>query len=142
MNTLFRNVVAAPRGLPDPVPAPVRPLAKVFVRDLVLPAEVGVYAHEHGRTQRIRVNLDLAVLDRVGPVRDEIADVVSYEDAVNIVAAIVAEGHVKLIETLAERVAERLLTDVRIQSATIRVEKLDAFQDCASVGIEITRARS
>ena len=38
-------------------------LRHVFLRDLMLDAAIGVYASEHGRRQRIRVNVDLAVED-------------------------------------------------------------------------------
>ncbi|HYE50858.1 MAG TPA: dihydroneopterin aldolase [Azospirillaceae bacterium] len=139
MNTLFAQVVAAPRPASPDRARP--PTARVFVRDLVLPAVVGIYAHEKTAPQRLRVGLDLEVLDRVGARRDDIADVVSYEDAINTVRALVAEGHVNLVETLAERIAARLLEDARVLSATVRLEKLDAFPDAGSVGIEITRVR-
>ncbi|HYC01659.1 MAG TPA: dihydroneopterin aldolase [Azospirillaceae bacterium] len=131
-----------------PAAAPVQtatviaaPTMRVFVRDLNLQAVVGIYAHEKVGPQRIRVSLDLEALDRGAHRRDEIADVVSYEDAINLVRGIVAEGHVNLIETLAERIAQGLLDDRRILAATVKVEKLDVFPDAASVGIEITRRR-
>lgn len=134
--TLFTQVTTpAARVLPG------RPLATVLVRDLVLPALVGIYDHERAAPQRVRVNLELRVLDRVGPKRDAIDDVVSYEDAVNSVKAVVGAGHVNLLETLAEDIADSLLSDPRVQTATVRLEKLDAFADCAAVGIEIVRGR-
>ncbi|WP_114395430.1 dihydroneopterin aldolase [Oleisolibacter albus] len=138
--TLFAQVTR-----PAPVPVQIhsvkRSPARIFVRDLVLPALVGIYDREKGAAQRLRINLDLTVADWTPQVRDEITAVVSYEDAVNRVTALVRQGHVHLLETLAERIAADLLADSRIQSATIRLEKLDAFADCASVGVEITRGR-
>ena len=47
----------------------------------------------------------------------------------------------KLVETLAERIAEQCLADLRVQIARIRVEKLDVFADVGSVGVEIVRQR-
>lgn len=132
MNKLFARVTATPSSAAD------RPLVRVFVRDLVMDAAIGVYEHEKGRTQRIRVNIDLGV-DL--PVRgtDNLADVVSYEDVVVAVRQIVGSGHVNLVETLAERIADRCLVDRRVRTARIRVEKLDAFADTGSVGVEIER---
>jgi dihydroneopterin aldolase len=111
---------------------------RVFVRDLVLDARIGVYAHEHGRTQRIRINIDLGV-DL--PVRgtDELADVVSYETVVTGTREIVASGHVRLVETLAERIADRCLADRRVRTVRVRVEKLEVFPDAAGAGVEIER---
>lgn len=117
-------------------------LRHVFVRDLVLEASIGVHAHEHQARQRIRINLDLAVLEGADPLTDELADVVCYEDIVARVRAIVAEGHVRLVETLAERIAAACLRDPRVPVARVRVEKLDVFADAASVGVEIERRNS
>ena len=125
-------------------------LRHVFLRDMVLLASVGVHAHEHEARQRLRINVDLAVLDdvadhvsaglsRAAPARDELSRVVDYEAVANRVRAIVASGHVRLVETLAERLAEACLLDERVRSARIRVEKLDIFDDIAAVGVEIER---
>ena len=51
-------------------------------------------------------------------------------------------GHVQLVETLAERMAEALMADGRIFLVRVRVEKLDVFADAASAGVEIERRRS
>lgn len=118
----------------------------MFIRDLVLNAQIGVYAHEQGRTQRVRVNLDLAVEDQqadnfsrpaVGV--DDLKRVVDYDRIVKAVREMVTTGHVQLVETLAERVAELCLQDARVHRAKVMIEKLDVFPDAASVGVEIER---
>jgi 7,8-dihydroneopterin aldolase/epimerase/oxygenase len=125
-----------------------RGLRHVFLRDLVLPASIGVHPHEHQGPQRIRINVDLGVLDdgaqplsRVPVGRDQLSRVVDYQALANRVRAIVAAGHVRLVETLAERIAEACLEDPRVELARIRVEKLDVFADAASAGVEIERRR-
>jgi dihydroneopterin aldolase len=119
----------------------------VFVRDLMLDARIGVHRHEKKKQQRIRVNLDMAV--REGPMRegsprmrDQLDEVVCYEKIVVAVRALIGQGHVNLVETLAERVAALCLQDARVISARVRVEKLDVFEDATSVGVEIERFRS
>lgn len=123
-----------------------RALRHVFVRDMVLPASIGVYPHEHAAMQRVRVNVDLGVeddgaraLSRTAVGWDELARVVSYERVAVEVRRIVGAGHVNLVETLAERIAEACLADHRVLVARIRVEKLDVFPDAASAGVEIER---
>ncbi len=120
----------------------------MFIRDLVLASSIGVHAHEHAAAQRIRINLDLAVTDdgveklsRPAVGHDDLARVVDYEAIVNQVRAVVAAGHVNLVETLAERIAETCLADQRIVAARVRVEKLDVFADAASAGVEVERRR-
>ncbi len=115
-------------------------MRRVFLRDMVLDGSIGVLAHEHGRTQRIRINVDLAVEEEpAGPARDELALVVDYARLAARVRETVAAGHVRLVETLAERIAAASLFDPRIRSVRVRVEKLDVFDDMAAVGVEIER---
>ena len=112
---------------------------RMFVRDLILPCSIGVHRHERDAPQKIRINLDLAVEDDGALRDDELADVVSYEDVVDGVRAVVGPDHVNLIETLAERIAERCLDDPRVPWVRVRVEKLDVLPDVGSAGIEIER---
>lgn len=123
-------------------------LRHVFLRDMVLQASIGVHPPEHEATQRVRINVDLGVeddgarpLSRTAVGRDELARVVDYERIANDVRRIVTAGHVRLAETLAERIAEACLSDSRVRLARIRVEKLDVFPDSVSAGVEIERRR-
>ncbi len=120
--------------------APDERLRRVFVRDLVLSCLIGVHRHERDGKQRVRVNLDLDVEDTGEMVGDRLVNVVSYEDLVEELRALAAAGHINLVETLAERIAEVCLDDRRVRRARIRVEKLDVFADAASVGVEIERS--
>ncbi len=112
----------------------------MFVRDLVLPCRIGVYDREQAATQRVRINLDLGVEDSPAP-GDRIDEVVCYDELVVQVRALLAGPHVNLVETLAEQIAGLCLADARVLSARVRVEKLDALPDAASVGVEIERTR-
>jgi 7,8-dihydroneopterin aldolase/epimerase/oxygenase len=116
-------------------------LRHVFVRDLEVMALIGIYDHEKVKPQRIIVNIDLSVHEAEGPITDEISHVVSYEIIAKKVETIVAEGHVNLVETLAERFAESCLKDKRVAAARVRIEKPDIIPNARSVGVEIERGR-
>lgn len=111
----------------------------VFVRDLVLMALIGIHDFEHDDPQRLRVNLDLAVREGEGGLDDKIDSVVCYESLVNGVQEIINTGHVGLVETMAETIAEMCLEDTRVRSVRVRVEKLDIIEAAGSVGVEIER---
>ena len=114
----------------------------VFLRDMVLMASIGVYAHEHTAAQRIRVNVDLAVEDDgVSVGRDDLARVVDYAKLADMVRTMCAAEHVRLVETLAERMAMAALSDQRVIAARITVEKLDIFPDAVSAGVTVERRR-
>lgn len=118
----------------------------VFLRDLTLLASIGIYPHEHASRQRVRINLDLLVDDETALAglmvgADELVRVVDYEKIAARVREIVASGHTRLVETLAERIAEACLVDKRVCVTRVRVEKLDVFADADAAGVEIERSR-
>jgi 7,8-dihydroneopterin aldolase/epimerase/oxygenase len=123
-----------------PPEATLRGESRILVRDLMLNARIGLHQHERIARQRIRVNLDLAVADN-GPIDDDYDKVVCYGELVTGVRHVVGAGHVNLVETLAERIAAMCLSDPRVLSARVRVEKLDVFPEAESVGVEIERFR-
>jgi dihydroneopterin aldolase len=112
---------------------------RIFVRDLEMIASVGVHAHEKIKPQRIRVSIDLSVGPRAPDATDTVDTVLSYENVVKAIRAIVATGHFHLIETLAERVAAACLTHYSVSAVKVKIEKPDIFPDAATVGIEIER---
>ena len=94
----------------------------MFVRDLVLPVEIGAYAHERGHTQRVRFNVDVEVSASRGRRH---ALVFSYDVIMDAIKIILAAGHVELVETIAERLAESVLLHERVRAVEVQVEKLD-----------------
>ena len=116
-------------------------LRHVFVRDLEVTAKLGIYEHEQVTPQRIIVNIDLSVREGDNPLIDDISNVVSYEIVVKKVDAIIAKGHVSLVETLCELIAAACLKDRRVVAARVRIEKPDIIPNARSVGVEIERVR-
>jgi dihydroneopterin aldolase len=118
----------------------VRGMRHVFIRNLELPAHIGVYRQEEGRTQKVRINVDLAT-DDIADTKDMLENVVDYHVIEKRIRAIIAEGHVRLAETLAERIAAGCFEDTRVRTVRVRVEKLEALTHAEAVGIEIERTR-
>ena len=109
----------------------------VFIRDLVLDAAIGAYETEQGRAQRIRINVHLTLADSDADYGDKLENVICYDSLVADIKSILAAGHINLVETLAEKIAATTLVDKRVASIRVRVEKLDAVREAASVGVEI-----
>ena len=112
---------------------------KIFVRDFVLPVEIGAYSFEHGHTQKVRFDVTADVL-RVTASPEDMRHVFSYDLIMDGIRAIVARGHVQLSEALAEQVAAHVLEDPRVARVTVRVEKLELGP--GGVGVEIERQRA
>lgn len=112
----------------------------IFVRDLVTDMQIGVFDSEKGRTQRVRVNLEVEPALWPDEKRDDITETVSYDDLVKIVFRHTGGGHVHLVETLAERIASDALSESPIRWIRVRIEKLDIYP-YAVPGVEIFRAK-
>jgi 7,8-dihydroneopterin aldolase/epimerase/oxygenase len=103
---------------------------------------IGIYAHERQRPQRVRISVDLDVVDPGSFATDDFATVLNYEFVVEGVQRLLAKGHIDLVETLAERVAALCLEDPRATRATVTVEKLDIYPQSEGVGVSIVRGRA
>ena len=114
---------------------------RIFLRDLVVRLSIGVHEHEHRRPQQVRVNVELVVRHPGVGFRDEIAAVLSYEGLVEGIRQVAERGHIKLIETLADHIADLCLADSRVLQAEVRIEKLEVFPDAASVGVVMCKTR-
>lgn len=114
----------------------------VRIRNLVLAMSIGVHDHEKVAPQRVSISVELQLDYPVGGFGDALyRKVVCYETLIGRIKETAAEGHVILVETFAERVADLALTDRRVQSVAVDVEKLDIFDDCDAVGTTIEKAR-
>ena len=114
---------------------------RIILRDLVVPMSIGIHDHEHQSPQPVRISVELTVRHPGPGFRDEIVAVVSYESLVEGIRRVAAAGHIKLIETLADRIADLCLAEERILAVEVRVEKLEVFADATSVGVVMTRTR-
>lgn len=141
--TIHDRARAAWAEIPVPAIAEAsRPARRVFVRDLLLDALIGIYPEERVKPQKLLVNLELWVAETPGEPPRSYAEVVCYENLVKRTKALLAEGHVDLVETLAERLAAICLEDDRVLRTRVRVEKPEAIAEAAGVGVEIERRRA
>jgi dihydroneopterin aldolase len=113
-------------------------LDHIFVRDFVMPVRIGAYAHEEEKPQKVRFDIDVTIA-RSGHVAEDMRDVFSYDLIMDAIRIVVARGHLPLVETLAERIAELLLGHPRVAGVRVRVEKMDLGP--GGVGVEIKRER-
>ena len=118
--------MTSPATSPTPIAiAPAVTALKVFVRELSIDAEVGVNPDEYGRCQPLLIDVELDVIPPASC--EHIADTVNYETVVLAARALAAEGHCKLIEAFAERLARACLQDPRVTAARIRIQKPQAL---------------
>lgn len=111
---------------------------EVFVRGLEIEAGIGVHAHEHGRLQRLVLDVSLTL----APVTvTRLDDTYDYERIAAAARGLVAAGHIGLVETFAQDLAAALAADPRVMAVRVRVEKPGALGGAAAPGCEIAWRR-
>ena len=116
------------------------PRDRIFLSNHVREFEIGAYADEFGVTQRIRFDVMLDVRRFEITDDDEVASIVSYDLIVESIDTLIQGPRIKLLETLAERLAALVLDERRVIAAHIRIEKLDRV--IGALGVEITRTQT
>ena len=110
---------------------------RITLRDHVVEAEIGAYRGERGRRQRLRFGIAVDV--RPPRAGDDVDRIVSYDLLAEAVARELATERLNLLETLAERIAARVLAPEAALAARVSVEKLDLGP--GALGVEIARRR-
>ena len=95
----------------------------VSVKDLSVRAVIGVHAWERDVEQTLVVSVDMAADVRKAATGDDLADALDYSAVAETIATVLREGKFRLIETAAERVAERLLAEFPVSSLRLEVRK-------------------
>ena len=116
------------------------PRDRISLRDHVVEADIGAFQKERGHKQRLRFNVVVEVRPAPQPLDDDVDRILSYDRITEAIAAELAAERLNLLETLAERVAERILAEPQSMRAFIRIEKLDVGP--YALGVEIVRSRA
>ena len=114
----------------------------IFVRDLEVMARIGVHPHEHGRTQRILVDVELDMGPLPAPKDDRLAGTVDYEALSLAVEDLARREHTQLVETLAHRILDWCFRDERVQAARVSLSKPEALTHAGAAGCTVRRLRA
>ena len=115
---------------------------KVLIKDLILKMLIGIHSFEKKKKQRVKFNLVINIDHNLVPNDKDLKSIVNYELVIKVIKKIVARKHYPLLETLAEKIFEKLFENIRIKKILLRIEKLDVIKNTSSVGIELEKTRS
>lgn len=111
---------------------------RIFLREVVLDANIGAHAFEKEASQRLVVNVDLFVpLAQTTPREDKLSEVLDYDFVTRTVRERIARGHIHLQETLVDDIARTLLAHPLVVAVRVASEKPDIYEDVEAVGIEV-----
>ena len=111
----------------------------VFIKQLQVDTVIGVYDWEKTIKQRLVLDINLATDQRAAAEQDDIRLTLDYAVISERVIQCITAQPIELIETVAERVAQLLLTEFATNCVEITVSKPGAVAQAATVGVQITR---
>ena len=114
------------------------PLDRISLRDHIVEVEIGAFQQERGTTQRVCFNVVVEIAPLPADLDDDVDRILSYDKVTEAIAHELARERLALLETLAERVAERILWEPQAVRAFVRIEKLD--RGPGKLGVEIVRS--
>lgn len=116
------------------------PRDRISLRDHIVEADIGAFQQERGQKQRLRFNVVVEVRPHPAPLDDDVDRILSYDRITESIASELAAERLNLLETLAERVGERILAEPQAMRVFVRIEKLD--RGPGALGVEIVRSRA
>ena len=139
MTTDIRLAFAHPEERAE-ASASADPRDRISLRDHVVEVDIGAFQQERGQRQRVRFDVVVEVRPHPAPLQDDVDRILSYDRITEAIAAELASERLNLLETLAARVAERILAEPQAMRAFVRIEKLD--RGPGALGVEIVRSRA
>ena len=111
----------------------------IYLNDLEIETIIGIYDWEREVKQKIRIDLEMATDIRAAAASDSIDHTVNYKAVAKRLIQFVGESEYQLVETLAERIAEIVLSEFNIPWVRLRVNKPGAVRYAGDVGVIIER---
>ena len=114
----------------------------VFIEDLRIDTIIGIYDWEREVKQTISLDIEMAA-DNTRPAASEsIDDALNYKAVSKRMIAFTEASQFQLVETLAERCADILLTEFNIPWLRLTLNKRGALSSAKDVGVIIERSSS
>ena len=133
-STVFDNLEIRAKTAPsDPS------LDRISIRDYIKEVEIGAFQVERDLTQRVKFNVVVEVAASSSSSSDDVDDILSYDMIIEAIDDQLNFERLNLLETLAERVSDQILSHNQAIRVFTRIEKLDRIP--GSLGVEIVRDR-
>lgn len=114
---------------------------RIFIEALAIECTIGIHDWERTIQQTLLLDLAMACDQRRPAASDALADTIDYSAVAAVCREVAEQGRFGLIETLAERIAERILSDWPVAEVEVVCRKPSALPGAACAGVRIRRGR-
>ena len=111
----------------------------IFLRNLKIDTVIGIYDWERRIKQTVILDLEMETDIKKAAKSDDIADTLDYKAIAKRVISFVEESEYKLVETLAERIAEIIVNEFKVPWVKLSLNKIGAIRGARDVGVIIER---
>lgn len=111
----------------------------VYLRDLKIPCTIGVWEWERRIKQTVVIDVDIATDARAAARSDRLESALDYKAVAKHLIDYVGNSEFHLVETLAEKVAESVLTEFKVPWVRVRINKKGAIRGASAAGVVIER---
>jgi dihydroneopterin aldolase len=112
---------------------------RIHIRDLTVPAVIGVYPEERNIRQELVLNVEIVTNLKEAGLTDNFELTVDYDTLTEKISELVENSSFKLIESVAESVADYILGITGVNACRVTVDKPGAVRRARSVAVEIFR---
>jgi len=113
----------------------------IQIRDLRVETLIGIHKRERHVAQTVSIDLEIGLPGTAVFKSDKVADTIDYEQVALKIRALAADGHYRLVETLAERIARLLLEEFGAPWVKVSVAKIGVLANAKFVGVTLERKR-
>jgi dihydroneopterin aldolase len=111
----------------------------VFIEDLRIDTIIGIYDWEREVKQTIALDIEMAADNRRPASTENIDDALNYKAVAKRLIAFTEDSQFQLVETLAERLVEIIMSEYGVPWVKLKLRKLGAVTGSRSVGVIIER---
>jgi dihydroneopterin aldolase len=111
----------------------------VFIEDLRIDTIIGIYDWEREVKQTIALDIEMAADNRRPASTENIDDALNYKAVAKRLIAFTEDSQFQLVETLAERLVEIIMSEFGVPWVKLKLRKLGAVTGSRAVGVIIER---
>lgn len=113
----------------------------IFLHELRVDTIIGIREWERQIRQTVSIDLEMGADISRAAASDDIEDALNYKLVAKRVQQFVAESSFQLVETLAEKIADIVLSEFDVPWVEVRVNKPGAIRGAQDVGVKIRREK-
>ena len=117
---------------------------KIIIKEAKFSCNIGVTEKERGKKQEIFIDAEIFFYTKKPGKTDKIGDTLNYSEIYDLIKKTTEDKEYKLIEAMAENIAEEILGNFSANAVLVRVKKPSALADrnVKYAAVEIIRTKN